>query len=203
MTLFATWSSMGCWSWPSIRTTPVNTQTKDITTAIFLISSTPDKSSSLGLWPLLEHFLDALLHCLLILVPVVAQRILGNSSPNQRLGLGVEQIDNQGPYHVLLRSDATHSSAEPAHAHRGVGSLFFHATAGRDEQVRFLVFLHLLQTLALQGRIDVLLCHLSQDRILDLVGVVGSPCVGVIWGKTLAVVVVDRNCLSNSDRGRD
>src|SRR5260370_12760394 len=145
MTLFATWSSIGCWSWPSIRTTPVNkTQAKDITIVIFLISSSPSKSSNLGLWPLLEHLLDALLHCLLVLVAVVAQRILGNPSPYQRLGLRVEQIDNQGPCYVLLRSDATHSSAEPTHAHRGIGSLFLHATAGSKKKVRFLIFLHLL-----------------------------------------------------------
>src|SRR6266481_258816 len=135
MTLFATWSSIGCWSWPSIRTTPVNrTQAKDITIVIFLISSSPSKSDSLGLWPLLEHLLDALLHRLLILVAVVAQRILGNPSPYQRLGLGVEQIDNQGPCYVLLRSNAAHSSAETTHPHRGIRSLFFHATAGSKEQ---------------------------------------------------------------------
>src|SRR6267154_4109489 len=144
MTLFATWSSIGCWSWPSIRTTPVNRmQAKDITIVIFLIASSLSKSSNLGLWPLLEHLLDALLHCLLVLVAVVAQRILGNSSPYQRLGLGVEQIDNQGPFNVLLRSYAAHSSAEPTHPHCGIGSLLFHAPVGSKEQVRFLIFLHL------------------------------------------------------------
>jgi hypothetical protein len=36
----------------------------------------------LGFRPLLEHLLDALLHRLLVLVPVIAQRILGDPSPH-------------------------------------------------------------------------------------------------------------------------
>ena len=111
---------------------------------IFLIASSLGESSNLGLWPLLEHLLNALLHRLLVLVAVVAQRILGNPTPYQRLSLGVEQVDNHGPYHVLLRGDAAHPSAESTHPHCVIGSLLFHATAGSKEQVGFLIFLHLL-----------------------------------------------------------
>src|SRR5438445_1781313 len=107
MTLFATWSSIGCWSWPSIRTMTVNrTQAKDITIVIFLISSSLGKSSNLGIWPLLKHLLNGLLHQLLVLVAVVAQRVLGDSSPHQRLALGVVQVDDQRRFHVLLWRDS-------------------------------------------------------------------------------------------------
>src|ERR1700726_126197 len=80
-----------------------------------------------SLRPLLEHLLDGFLHQLLILVAVVAQRILGNPSPYQRLGLSVIEVDNQSSFHVLLWSDATHSAANPAHAHCGPGGFLFHA----------------------------------------------------------------------------
>jgi hypothetical protein len=39
--------------------------------------------------PLLEHLLDGFLHHLLVLVAVVAQCVLGNTSPHQGLGLCV------------------------------------------------------------------------------------------------------------------
>jgi len=44
-----------------------------------------------------------------------------------------------------------------------------------------------------------LLRYLRQDRILNLVSVVGAPCVGVILGKTRVVVVIDGDLLPNSD----
>jgi hypothetical protein len=78
-----------------------------------------------------------------------------------------------------------------------------HATACEEDQIRILRLLHLLQTLSLHRRVDVLLCHLGQDRVLYLVGVVRAPGVGVIPGETLTVVVVDRNLLPNRNCGRD
>jgi hypothetical protein len=44
---------------------------------------------------------------------------------------------------------------------------------------------------------------LRQYRVLDLVGIVTSPGVGVILRKILAVVVIDGDLLSESNRGRN
>jgi hypothetical protein len=51
--------------------------------------------TNLNFRPLIEHLLDSLSHELLVLVAVVAQRTLTNSSPHQGLALGVVKIDNQ------------------------------------------------------------------------------------------------------------
>src|SRR5260370_16164349 len=194
MTLFATWSSIGCWSWPSIRITPVSSrQPKDATIVVFLIvfSSLVNRVNSI-LGPLFKHLRDGTLHRLLILVAVIAQRVLCHTSPNQRLALGVVQVDDHGRFHVLLRSDASHSTANSAHTPCAIGCLLSHAAVSSKDQIMLLRFLHFLKSLTRHRGVDVLLRHLGQDRILNLVGVVGAPSVGVILGKTLAVVVVDR-----------
>ena len=138
-----------------------------------------------------EHLLHGLRYHLRVLVAVVAQRILSNPPPNQGLGLGVVEVDNHGSYHVLLWSDSAHSAADSAHAPCLVGGLLFHAAACGEDDVRVLRFLHQLQTLPLHGIVDVRFGLLRQYRVLDLVGIVSSPGVGVILRKTLALVVID------------
>src|SRR5277367_1265766 len=95
----------------------------------------PPLSGYRSLRPLFEHLLDSFSDHLLIFIAVVAQGVLTNPPPHQRLGLSVVQIDDQCPFHILLWGDATHSSAEAAHAHCGIGCLLFHATACCEEQV--------------------------------------------------------------------
>src|SRR5208337_561187 len=150
---------------------------------------------SLALRPLLEHLLYGFLHHLLVLVAVVAQGVLSDSTPNQRLSLCVVQTNNHGRFYILFGSDAAHSAANPAHAPRAIGGLLSLAAASGEDQVGILVLHHLLQAFALHGSLDVLLRNLRQDRVPDLVGVVGAPGVGVILRKTCAVVVIDRNLL--------
>src|SRR5271157_5524251 len=143
---------------------------------------------SLALRPLLEHLLYGFLHHLLVLVAVVAQGVLSDSTPNQRLSLCVVQTNNHGRFYILFGSDAAHSP-------RAIGGLLSLAPTGGEDQVGILVLHHLLHALALHGSLDVLLRNLRQDRVPDLVGVVRAPGVGVVLRKTCAVVVIDRNLL--------
>src|SRR5271157_2722265 len=117
---------------------------------------------------------------LLVLVPVVAQGVLSDSTPNQRLSLCVVQTNNHGRFYILFGSDAAHSAANPAHAPRAIGGLLSLAPTGGEDQVGILVLHHLLHALALHGSLDVLLRNLRQDRVPDLVGVVRAPGVGVV-----------------------
>src|SRR5580704_14024308 len=79
--------------------------------------------------PLLEHLYDGFLQHLLILAAVVVEGVLTDPAPDQTLVLRVIQINDQGADHILLRGDAAHAAANPAHAPRTVGSLLFHPAA--------------------------------------------------------------------------
>ena len=93
-----------------------------------------------SLRPLLEYLLNGFFYQLLVLVAVVAQRVLTDSSPDQGLGLRVVQVDNHRSYDILLRSDSAHPSADSAHTPRAIGGLLFHASVCGQDQVRVLSF---------------------------------------------------------------
>ncbi len=87
------------------------------------------------------------------------------------------------PQH-LFRGNTAHAAPYPAHSPGAIGCLFFHASISCDNQIRILTFRHHLEALALQCCIDVRDRFLRQDGVLNLVLVVGTPCVRVILGET-------------------
>jgi hypothetical protein len=52
----------------------------------------------------LEHFVHSLIQILDVLVGVIGERIACGTPPDQLLGLGIEQIDNQHPYLIGMVS---------------------------------------------------------------------------------------------------
>src|SRR6266404_6804168 len=70
---------------------------------------------------LLEHFIHALIEVLDVLVGVVGERVARAASPDQLLGLGIEEIDNYGAHLVrigrgrcLTKTSATKAPKTPA-----------------------------------------------------------------------------------------
>src|SRR6266702_5034657 len=106
--------------------------------------------------PLLEHFRDGFLNHLLILIAVVIQAVLSHSTPDQTLILRVIQVHDHRSYYILLGRNAAHAAPDPAHAPRAIGGLLFQPAIGGDDEVGILAFFHLLQSLALECRVDVL-----------------------------------------------
>ena len=72
---------------------------------------------ALCLGPLLKHFGDSLLHHLLILVAVVIQGILRNTTPYQALILRVVNINYQGSLNILLRCNSPIPPPHPRMPH--------------------------------------------------------------------------------------
>src|SRR5882762_4959256 len=111
---------------------------------LWLVTRSPSSPSlvlPLCARPLFEHLLDCLRYHLRVFVAIVAQCILSKPAPDQGLVLGVVQVDNHCPYHVLFWGDSAHSAADSAHAPGLVGGLLFHATACCEDQIRRLGFL--------------------------------------------------------------
>src|ERR1035437_739360 len=104
--------------------------------------------------PLLEHLLHGLFHHLLVLVAIVVQGILCDTTPYQRLRLRIIEINDHGCFHVLFGTDSSHSPADAAHTPRAIGGLLFHTTVRGEDQVGILVLLHHLQAFTLHCGVD-------------------------------------------------
>src|SRR5271163_1795872 len=133
----------------------------------------------------LEHLGDRTVHHLHVFLRVaIVQGVLSHATPSQFFGFHVVNIHDQRPDYILFRGDTAHSATESAHSPGVVGGLGFHPAADDHDQVGILVFLHHLQALALQLRVDLALRFLRQERISDLIGIlILAPGVRVITGK--------------------
>src|ERR1035437_2062555 len=82
--------------------------------------------------PLLEHLLHGLFHHLLVLVAIIVQGILCDSTPDQRLRLRIIEVNDHGCFDILSWSNTAHPSADSAHAPRAIEGLPSHAAVRRS-----------------------------------------------------------------------
>src|SRR5271170_252201 len=120
-------------------------------------------SSILGPGLLREHLGDRFLHQLLVLAAVIAQCVLADSPPYERLILRAVEADDERPFHVLLWSNSAHTSADSAHAPGAIGGLLSQPAAVDDDQVRIRADVHLAEPLALERIVDIADRCLGED----------------------------------------